>query len=556
MHAVSRVALVILCAVALRAAPAAQQAPAAAASMSLDEAIDRFTKTESDMVSRMATYHPRAEVYIQHLAPDPIVAAVPTRDDYFLGAFNTAEGLDVSPLSAGRGWFRPSGLMNRPFGFDYVPAGFAATTVPDRRPLDRNRYDFTFIRREFLDEVRTLVFDVQPKAGDRDGFKGRLWVEDRGFNIVRFNGVSRELDSWLKRFFRTNLSFHVDSWRVNVRGGEWLPAYVYFEETDFNEYRAAPVEIPKLRGQMRMWGYQLTDPASQTAFTTIQIGGTVQDSSEQARQGSPILSQRRWETEAENNILDRLLAAGLLAPPGPVDGVLETVLNNLQVTNELSFDPPLKARVLLTTTLESFIVGRTIVVSRGLIDVLPDEPSLAMVLGHELAHVALGHLLIDTKFAFADRLMIPDADVIPTLRFSHTQEQEEQADARLLDLLGKSPYQDKLATAGLFLRAVTDQAKALPNLVQPHFGDYIRGQEATLMPLIAKAPELDPGKLDQIAALPLGARVIIDPWSSALDLNRAPAVPLYWAREKLQLAITPMSPYLKYADTAAGAASR
>ncbi len=73
------------------------------------------------------------------------------------------------------------------------------------------------------------------------------------------------------------------------------------------------------------------------------------------------------------------------------------------------------------------------------------------------------------------------------------------------------------------------------------------------MPLIEKSPTLEPGRLDQIAALPLGARVIIDPWSSRLDLNRAPAVPLYWAREKLQLAITPMSPYLRYADAEASA---
>ena len=544
-----RIVLVLVCVLAWRAAPAARQAPLPpASSLSLDEVVDRFIAREAALATGMAAYHPRVEVYIQHLAPNPTVGAVPTRDDYFLGQFTAAEGGPAaSPLSAGRGWFRPSGLVNRPFGFDYVPSGFAAMTVPDRRPLDRTRYDFSFVRREFLDEVRTLVFDVRPKADDRDGFTGRFWVEDRDFTIVRFNGISRELDGWLRGFFRTRLSFHVDSWRINAREKEWLPAYVYFEETDFNERRSAAPEIPKLRGQVRLWGYEQTGPAGQTAFTVIQIGGAV-DNSEPARQVSPILSQRRWETQAENNILDRLLAAGLLAPPGPVDAVLETVLNNLQVTNEVVFDPPLKARVLLTSALESFMVGRTVIVSRGLIDVLPDEASLAMVLGHELAHVALGHLLIDTKFAFADRLMIPDADVIPTLRFFHTQEQETEADARLLQLLGQSPYQDKLATAGLFLRAVTAQAKALPNLVQPHFGDYIRSQEESLMPLIAKSPALEPGRIDQIAALPLGARVMIDPWSSRLDLNRAPAVPLYSAREKLEFAITPLFPYLQYAE--------
>lgn len=555
MRGLSRIVLVVLSLAVLVAAPRAQQQPppAVGSAMSMEAFVDRFTKVESTLTARMSTYHPIVEVYLQHLEPDPTVGVVPIRDDYFLGQFDGKDRLNLSPLTTGRGWFQAAGLMNRPFGLEYVPSGFAATMVPDRRVLDRSRYDFKFIRREFLDEVRTLVLDVQPKGDDRDGFKGRIWVEDRDFNIVRFNGISREIDHSLSRFFRRRLSFHVDSWRVNVQPSVWLPAYVYFEETDFGDRKKAPLRTPRIKGQMRLWGYELKDAAAQSAFTTIQIEASVQDSSEQTRQLSPVLSQRRWETLAENNILDRLSNAGLLAPAGPVDAVLETVLKNLQITNELSFDPPLKTRVLLTSTLESFIVGRTMVVSRGLIDVLPDEASLAMVLGHELAHVALGHLLVDTKFAFADRLMIPDADVVPTLRFNHTLEEEAAADAKSLELLSRSPYQDKLATAGLFLRAITAQAKALPNLIQPHFGDYVRGEEQSLMPLIEKSPTLEPGRLDQIAALPLGARVIIDPWSSRLDLNRAPAVPVYWAREKLQLAITPMSPYLRYADAEASA---
>ena len=556
MRHLIRPGFVLLCLLLLSAAPRAQGQPSSGSTMSLDALIDRLAKVEAALPSRMASFHPVVEVYLQHLmAGDPAAGPTPIRDDYFLGQFDGTDRPDMQPLNAGRGWFRPAGLMNRPFGFEYVPAGFAATTVPDRQVLDRTRYDFAFVRREFLDEVRTVVLDVRPKGGDGDGFKGRIWVEDREFNVVRFNGISREVDRSLSRFFKKKLSFHVDSWRVNVRPGVWLPAYVYFEETDFNDYKTAPPETPKIKGQMRLWGYELKDANAPSSFASIQIGEG-QDVAEQARPVSPVLSQRRWETEAENNILDRLSSAGLLAPAGPVDAVLNTVLNNLQVTNELEFDPPLKARVLLTSTLESFIVGRTIVMSRGLIDVLPDEASLAMVLGHELAHVALGHLLVDTKFAFADRLMIPDTQVVPTLRFNHTLAEEAAADEKLLELLGKSPYQDKLATAGLFLKAIQASAKALPNLIQPHVGDYVRGEEQTLMPLIEKSPELEPGRLDQIAALPLGGRVLLDPWSNKLDLNRAPAVPLYWAREKLTFAITPMSPYLKYAVADAVTTSR
>src|SRR5262249_60582736 len=131
-----------------------------------------------------------------------------------------------------------------------------------------------------------------------------------------------------------------------------------------------------------------------------------------------------------DNVIDRLTRAGLMAPTGRVDQILETVLNNLQVTNGINLELPVKARVLLTSPLESFTVGHTLVLSRGLIDVLPDEASLAMVLGHELSHVALGHMLIDTKFAFADRLMVADSDLMKTLRFRHPKEEEAAADLK------------------------------------------------------------------------------------------------------------------------------
>ena len=74
---------------------------------------------------------------------------------------------------------------------------------------------------------------------------------------------------------------------------------------------------------------------------------------------------------------------------GEVDKVLETVVNNLEVTNNLDIEPDVHCRVLLTGTLESFSIGHTIVMSRGLLDVLPDEASLATMLAQELAAIVV-----------------------------------------------------------------------------------------------------------------------------------------------------------------------
>jgi hypothetical protein len=523
-------------------APRVQQA-----TLSIEQVADRITAAESALTARLRAFHPLVEVYLQNLAPDDKLG-VPIHDEYFLGQFEWKDGPRLTPLSINKGSFQQQSLIKKPFGMQYLPDGFAAMTVPDWRLLDRQRYDFTFVRREFLGEARCFVFDLKPKGEESDGFTGRIWVEDRDYNIVRFNGISRNVDHTLSSFFRKKISFHVDSWRVNALTGLWLPAYVYCEETDASDNKTALPRLPQMKTQVRLWGYDLKGTRAQQEFTSIQIDEpSVQDGADPARQLSPVASQRRWEQEAEDNVIDRLTRAGILAPAGPVDGVLETVLNNLLVTNNVTLEAPIKCRVLLTSPLESFTVGHTIVMSRGLIDVLPDEASLAMILGHELSHAILGHQLIDTKFAFADRLMIPDQDLLRVLRFKHSAAEEQAANTRVLALLASSPYKDKLSDAGLFLRAVLASAKQLPNLIQTHLGDYVVDGGQSLSPLMQQAPALAPENLEQIPALPLGARLVVDPWSNRLELLRGPAVPLASAREKVPMAVTPLMPYIRYA---------
>ena len=521
--------------------------------MKIDEIADRMNKSENGLIVRMRMYHPIVEVYIQNLVPDEQLGWTPSRDEYFLGQFDLGESSPrLRPLTQMR---KTAGVLARlpgtSKGVQYLPDGFAAMAAPDWRLLDRRRYEFKFVRREFLGEARCFVFDVKPIKDSKDGFSGRIWIEDRDYNIVRFNGINRGTDQTLSTFFRRPLSFHVDGWRTNVLPGVWLPASVYCEETDLSDVRPSGRQF-QFKSQVRIWGYEAQSVDRSQQLTTIQIEApTAVDTTEGPRQLSPVLSQRRWEQEAEANVIERLEGVGLLAPPGEVDAVLDTVLNNLVVTNAIDLERPLKCRVLLTSPLESFTVGRTIVVSRGLIDVLPDEASLATMLAHELGHVVLGHPLIDTKFAFADRLMIDDGDLLQTLQFHHAPREEMAADEKVIQLLEKSPYKDKLADTGLFLRVLAQQSKRLPRLIQPHIGDHLYdGQLQRVAELIDRAPALAPERLDQIPALPLGTRVMVDPWSGRLTLDRSPGVRIASIREKVPLAVTPLMPYVKYAEQA------
>jgi Peptidase family M48 len=519
---------------------------AARGPVTANDIVDKMSQAERAVLNRLRTYHPLMEVYIQNLAPDEARGWVPIDDNYFLGQLQFDETPTLRPF----GQKEPRGVMLRLISSaPNVGDAFAAMVAPDWRVLERKRYEFKYVRREFLGESRCFVFDVKPLREGKEGFVGRIWIEDRDYNLVRFNGVSRGTDQALSGMLKRTLSFHMDGWRVNVAPGVWVPSYVYSEETDLNGATSSKRRA-RFKSQTRIWGYQAHGADRSGSLTTIRIDEpNVADTSETAAQLSPVLSQRRWEQEAEANVLERLEAVGLLAPAGEADKVLETVLNNLVVTNKLNIER-LHCRVLLTSPLESFTIGHTIVLSRGLIDVLPDEASLATMLAHELSHVALGHALIDTKFSFADRLMVADGELLQALQFRHTPKEEAAADEKVIELLGKSPYRDKLADAGLFLRTLADRAKQLPRLIQPHIGDYMaaNGQMTRLGDLMKQAPPLMPDNLEQIAALQLGARLVVDPWSGKLALDRSPAVPLTSVREKVPLAVTPLMPVIRYAQ--------
>jgi hypothetical protein len=442
------------------------------------------------------------------------------------------------------------------YAMHFLPLGFAQMVVLDT-DFQRKYYDFSFVRREFLGELRCLVIDVQPKKNAPPGrFLGRIWVEDQDYNIVRFNGTyypEPKMGAYL----------HFDSWRLNLRPGTWLPAYIYSEESNLRTGLAKGIHF---KAQTRLWGYDLRGLGKNEEFTQILVDSpqSIKDQSEAAADASPIVAERMWEKQAEENVVDRMLKIGLLAPAGEVDKILLTVVNNLLVTNNIDLQSDVHCRILLTAPLESFTIGHTIVISRGLLDVLPDEASLAMVLSHELSHIVLGHRL-DTKLAFNDRMFFPDEESFQRLGFRRSSADEQAADTKALELLKNSPYKDKLGSAGLFLRALQDRAPVLPNLISPHLGNGLASDKNLRMSaLIVNAPALDANRLDQIAALPLGGRMKVDPWSDQVELAKAKPVALTSAREKMPFEITPFFPYLtrlsiggaeKFASTAPAPAS-
>ncbi len=509
------------------------------APVSFEQTVDRVVERERAFVTSMKRMHPLAETYIQNLHEDKDHTVEPTSDQYFLGRLDLSDGPEDelfqnqhSGLGLGGHFLNPfAGIFSRKF----MPRGFAQMAMLDS-DFQKSNYYFTFVRREFLGDVRCIVMDVQPKESAPKGlFTGRVWVEDHDFNIVRFNGTYTPHS-------RYSYYLHFDSWRSNLQPGKWWPAYVYIEESD-DKRTAAPFHGLYLKAQTRLWGYDIEQLKHEQEFSEIQVD-SVEDQSASTEDAGPAEAQRMWERLAEDNAVDHLQKVGLIAPQGEVDKILQTVVNNLVITNKLEIIPDVRCRVLLTAPLESFTIGHTIVVSRGLLDVLPDEGSLAMVLAHELGHIALGHR-INTKFAFTDRFFFPDQSTFQRMDFERDQADELAADTKALELLGNSPYKDKLSNAGLFLKALQARAPELTSLIRPHLGNSLgNGKNTRMSALAGAAPQLQMDKVEQIAALPLGGRIKVDPWSNQLRMMKPGPVALLSPQEKMPFEVTPFFPYL------------
>ena len=507
--------------------------------LSPNEVVDKIVAQEQAEVQLLRQYSPLVETYIQYVRPDKQVGTLPDGDKYFIGRAELARGVELAPLERSAGLkHKLLGGLREFFSSEFVPRGFLQMIYLDMYGFDRGHYKIIYVRREFLGEVRCLVFDVDPLPRSGKGrFVGRIWVEDQDYHIVRFNGAYGG-SSLISNYF------NFDSWRTNVGNNLWLPTFVYSEEGSVRDPKTTRLAFKSFRSQTRLWGYGLGHALQEQELTKVLVEASpgIRDQSNAATDYSPLQSERIWEHQAEDNVADRLERQGLLAPYGEVNKVLETVINNIEVTNNLDIQPEVRCRVLMTSTLESFTLGHTIVLSRGLVDVLPDEASLAAILAHELGHVVLGHR-IDTQFGFSNTLQFNEKETFRHFDFARPPEEERAANRKGIELLRNSPYKDSYGTAQLFLQALQNRSKELPSLISPNLGDRVPTNWNIASQEVSAESKETP-KANVIAALPLGGRIQIDPWNDQLRMLNSKPVGGVAESERMPFQITPLVFYL------------
>jgi len=92
-------------------------------------------------------------------------------------------------------------------------------------------YDILYVGQQKQDELDTYVFDVAPKqiVGKKRYFQGRIWVDNRDFQIVETYG--KTVPDIRKKKGQENLFPKFTTWREQVDGKYWFPTYTRAEDT-------------------------------------------------------------------------------------------------------------------------------------------------------------------------------------------------------------------------------------------------------------------------------------------------------------------------------------
>jgi hypothetical protein len=95
---------------------------------------------------------------------------------------------------------------------------------------DIGQYKLTYVGRQKVDEVDTYVFDVAPKAIEKNKryFQGRIWVDQKDLQIVVTSGKNVPDDT---RKGHEDLSPPFTTYREQVDGKYWFPVYTKADAT-------------------------------------------------------------------------------------------------------------------------------------------------------------------------------------------------------------------------------------------------------------------------------------------------------------------------------------
>ena len=212
--------------------------PAPPKAVASEQIIQHFAAKEKEFKAARDLYTFRQEVRVQTLDGNTV-----------LGEYH--EVFDVSYDNQGKHLenvvFAPqSTLDNDPNGITMSPEDLE--DIRHRLPFvltsdEISEYDILYAGQQQEDELHCYVFDIAPKKieGKKRYFQGRIWVDDRDFQIVKTFGKTVPD---IRKKNNENLFPKFTTWRGQVDGNYWFP--VFTKADDILHFKIHDVHIREI----------------------------------------------------------------------------------------------------------------------------------------------------------------------------------------------------------------------------------------------------------------------------------------------------------------------
>jgi hypothetical protein len=297
------------------------------------------------------------------------------------------------------------------------------------------------------------------------------------FSPKRLGFLSKYLNA--SGISRLGLYFHFESWRQEVSPGVWLPSYTYFDEQRTWNVGRLTTSF-QLRGHIWVWSYQA--------------------------------AQSQAPANTSSDPLGRLEASGVLAVPGKVERYLDSIVEEIQSANDIA-GQAIRCRILLTTPVEMFSIDNTVLISRGLLNLVPDKSSLAVLMAGQIANITLEHSgrPAATESAVFDghhRSNLTDQGI------RSTPSQQTEANARMRLLLKNTRYADSVSLVEAFFARLALHSSQIPHLMAPALGDDQLGTAGALPRSLQSSPI--GGSTSEVPALELRGAYGINSWENQI----------------------------------------
>jgi hypothetical protein len=136
---------------------------------------------------------------------------------------------------------------------------------------DLGEYNILYAGQQAVDELQTYVFDIAPKKVEKNGgrrfFQGRIWVDNRDFQIVKTCGKNVPD---IRKKNEENLTPKFVTYRQQVDGQYWFPTYTRAD--DVLHFSSGDVQIREI--------VKYTNYKRFGVKTKIIYGGEVKDPSQ------------------------------------------------------------------------------------------------------------------------------------------------------------------------------------------------------------------------------------------------------------------------------------